>query len=70
MSEQELEAKMKQILDDYAPILNVTPEKPLLDQKQRKTKSKKKRKAPENIVASPPSTEESDSKGQDKIVKI
>ena len=26
MSEQELEAKMKQILDDYAPILNVTPE--------------------------------------------
>ena len=70
MSEQELEAKMKQILDDYAPILNVTPEKPLLDQKQRKTKSKKKRKAPENIVASPTSTEESDSKGQDKIVKI
>ena len=70
MSEQELEAKMKQILDDYAPILNVTPEKPLLDQKQRKTKSKKKRKAPENIVANPTSTEESDSKGQDKIVKI
>ena len=70
MSEQELEAKMKQILDDYAPILNVTPEKPLLDQKQRKNKSKKKRKAPENIVASPTSTEESDSKGQDKIVKI
>ena len=70
MSEQELENKMKQILDDYAPILNVTPEKPLLDQKQRKTKSKKKRKAPENIVASPTSTEESDSKGQDKIVKI
>jgi len=26
MSEQELENKMKQILDDYAPILNVTPE--------------------------------------------
>ena len=26
MSEAELEAKMKQILDDYAPILNVTPE--------------------------------------------
>ena len=70
MSEQELEAKMKQILDDYAPILNVTPEKPLLDQKQRKTKPKKKRKAPENIVANPTSTEESDSKGQDKIVKI
>ena len=26
MSELELEAKMKQILDDYTPILNVTPE--------------------------------------------
>ena len=25
MSEEELENKMKQILDDYAPILNVTP---------------------------------------------
>ena len=27
MSEQELEARMKQILDDYAPLLNVTPSK-------------------------------------------
>ena len=70
LSEEELENKMKQILDDYAPILNVTPEKPLLDQKQRKTKSKKKRKAPENIVASPTSTAESASKVQDKTVKI
>ena len=26
MSELELENKMKQILDDYAPILNVTPQ--------------------------------------------
>ena len=52
MSEQELEQKMKQILDDYAPILNVTPEKPLLDQKQAKTKTKKKRKEPKSIVAS------------------
>ena len=84
MSEQELEAKMKQILDDYAPILTVTPEKPLLDQKQRKTKPKKKGKAPGNIVANQtvktpseksqdelePIIEESDSKVQDKIVKI
>ena len=42
MSEQELEAKMKQILDDYAPILNVTPNeklpKPVLKPKQNKTK--------------------------------
>ena len=44
MSEQELEAKMKQILDDYAPILNVTPPiekipKPTAKTKQSKTKS-------------------------------
>jgi len=51
MTEQELEHKMKQILDDYAPILNVTPEKPLLDQKPKGTTRKKKRKVPKNIVA-------------------
>jgi phage terminase small subunit len=42
MSEQELEAKMKQILDDYAPILNVTPNEklptPTTRIKQNKTK--------------------------------
>jgi len=27
MSEQEIEAKMKQILDDYAQIIDVTPSK-------------------------------------------
>ena len=51
MSEQELENKMKQILDDYAPILNVTPEAALLDQKSSKTKAKKKQKEPKSIVA-------------------
>jgi len=51
MSEEELENKMKQILDDYAPILNVTPEAALLDQKQRKTKAKKKQTKPKNIAA-------------------
>ena len=51
MSEQELEAKMKQILDDYAPILNVTPEAALLDQKPLKTKAKRKQKEPKSIVA-------------------
>jgi len=51
MSEQELEHKMKQILEDYAPILNVTPEAGLLDQKPAKTTKKKKRKAPKNTVA-------------------
>ena len=51
MSEQELENKMKQILDDYAPILNVTPEAALLDQKPLKTKGKKKQTKPKNTVA-------------------
>ena len=59
MSEEELENKMKQILDDYAPILNVTPEKPLLDQKHPQTKEKKKEKEPESIVANQTSSEES-----------
>ena len=27
LSEEELESKMKQILDDYSQIINVTPEK-------------------------------------------
>jgi phage terminase small subunit len=51
MSEEELENKMKQILDDYAPILNVTPEAALLEKKPLKTKVKKKEKEPENTSA-------------------
>ena len=42
MSEAELEAKMKQILDDYAPILNVTPQ-------TKKLSSKKSHKQPEQL---------------------
>ena len=44
MSEQELENKMKQILEDYAPILNVTPNEKL-PKPGAKTKEKKKEKA-------------------------
>ena len=51
MSEEELENKMKQILDDYAPILNVTPETALLEKKPLQTKEKKKEKEPKNISA-------------------
>jgi len=51
MSEEELENKMKQILDDYAPILNVTPQPKALDQKPLKTKEKKKEKEPKNTSA-------------------
>ena len=59
MSEQELENKMKQILDDYAPILNVTPDTALLDQKPSQTKTKKKRKGPKSIAASSTSSKRS-----------
>jgi len=58
MSELELENKMKQILDDYAPILNVTPEAAKLEQKPLKTKKEKKEKEPENTAANPTSNEE------------
>ena len=51
MSELELENKMKQILDDYAPILNVTPEAAKLEQKPLKTTEEKKEKEPENTAA-------------------
>ena len=51
MSEEELENKMKQILDDYAPILNVTPEVKAVGQKPLGTKEKKKEKEPKNISA-------------------
>ena len=50
MSEQELEAKMKQILDDYAPILNVTPEtKTLPSKKSNKQQTQSKEKASPSI---------------------
>jgi len=41
MSEEQLEAKMKQILNDYAPILNVTPKAEKLTNKQTKEPSDK-----------------------------
>ena len=43
LSEQELENKMKQILDDYAPILNVTPNEklPKVSKRIKRNKAKK-----------------------------
>jgi len=49
MSELELENKMKQILDDYAPILNITPETKKLSSK---TPDKPPAKLKENISTS------------------
>ena len=44
MSEEELENKMKQILDDYAPILNVTPPNEKLPKpKKQKAQGKKQK---------------------------
>ena len=43
MSEEELENKMKQILDDYAPILNVTPNEELPKPKKPKAQGKKQK---------------------------
>ena len=44
MSEEELENKMKQILDDYAPILNVTPpNEKLPTPKKQKAQGKKQK---------------------------
>jgi len=45
MSEQELENKMKQILDDYAPILNVTPPKKLPSNKRSSKGNKPKQRS-------------------------
>ena len=69
MSEEELENKMKQILDDYAPILNVTPEAAKLEQTPLKTKEEKKEKEPESIVANPTSSEESKSESKEPAEK-
>jgi len=44
MTEEQLESKMKQILDDYAPILNVTPNTQKLTNKKPKEASAKKQK--------------------------
>jgi hypothetical protein len=48
MSELELENKMKQILDDYAPILNVTPPNTKLPTPKGKTKQSKSKKLSSN----------------------
>jgi|TARA_R110002020_G_scaffold163785_4_gene349975 phage terminase small subunit len=47
LSEQELENKMKQILDDYAPILNVTPNEKL-PKVSKRIKRNKAKKTPSN----------------------
>ena len=71
MSEEELENKMKQILDDYAPILNVTPDSTLLDQKPSQTKTKKVKKESKSIVANQsPTSAKAPSNDKTQSVKV
>ena len=67
LSEQELEAKMKQILEDYSPILNVTPEQSLSDQKPSQTKTKTKETKSKNTVANPTPKETSKHKEKQSV---
>ena len=66
MSEQELEAKMKQILDDYAPILNVTPPIETLPKPTAKTKQSK----PKKLASNKGSRQGNKSIPQSTIVKL
>ncbi len=70
MSEQELEAKMKQILDDYSPILNVTPVAEELEQKPSQTKKVKPKKESGNISANQTSTVKISKHKKEQSVKI
>ena len=71
MSEEELENKMKQILDDYAPILNVTPSTASLEQKPSQTKTKKAKKESKSTVANQTSTSaKALSNGKTQSVKV
>ena len=65
MSEQELENKMKQILDDYAPILNVTPTEKLPTPKGKSKQSKSKKPS-----SNKGSRQGNKSKPQSVVVKI
>ena len=66
MSEQELEAKMKQILDDYAPILNVTPP----NEKISKPTAKIKQNKPKKLSSNKRSRQGNKSIPQSVVVKI
>ena len=63
MSEEELENKMKQILDDYAPILNVTPPNEELP-KPKKPKAQGKKQKETKLQTSKLATAPSNDKKQ------
>ena len=69
MSEEELENKMKQILDDYAPILNVTPPNAELP-KPNKQKAQGKKQKEIKLQSSKSTTVPSNKKTQSVSVKL
>ena len=69
MSEEELENKMKQILDDYAPILNVTPPNEELPKPKHQKPQEKKQKEIK-LRSSKSTTVPSNKKTQSVSVKL
>jgi phage terminase small subunit len=69
MSEEELENKMKQILDDYAPILNVTPPNEELP-KPKKQKAQGKKQKETKLQTSKLATVPGNEKKQSVLVKL
>ena len=61
MSEEELENKMKQILDDYAPILNVTPSSKLPKSEKLPKPKKQKKETKTSTLATVPNNEKKQS---------
>ena len=67
MSEEELENKMKQILDDYAPILNVTPKvDKITNKKSEKMPALKKKEATSSTNSSKENKPELSTQAPDK----
>jgi len=64
MTEEELERKMKQILEDYSPILNVTPDEKLPTPRKRPKRNKRK------TVPSLPPIKTISQKSQDELEPI
>ena len=61
MSEEELENKMKQILDDYAPLLNVTPNSELPKTKESPKSKIEKKETKTSTLTTVPSNEKKQS---------
>ena len=73
MTEEQLELKMKQILDDYAPLLNVTPaheNAALVGPKTIKNQRQRKKKKNQKILSANQTLETPSEKSQDELEPI